>query len=415
MSTAIGDLVATLKVNDDPWQAGFARAETSMDHLRDRAEEGGEHVGGVSRAFGFLGKQAKEAGEEMGGGFGEAISGLGGMTSGIGEAVHGYHALHTVIGLATGAQAALNAISPVGWAAMAAGAVAAVGSYLYFHESTEKTVADLKELNSLHGPEFERASETKRAALEKEITLTEKSHTAEMIGLVGGPVGVGIGYLYEQHAIEQAHKALTAFDEATKKHRQDEASKTVNTELDKLTKQAHQLNMTPLDIFREELEKTGRSASAIADATNKFRELSDQIQASKAAEEMKKYRAEQLREVEREETQEMHRLQAEAKSLSEGPMDRLVQEAKELKEHRDWLDPRDYQSAMNALAEKARKELETKQEKAEAPKALEYGTASAFEELYKLMNPDENKPMQDVAANTAKANEPPDDRRRQSA
>jgi len=135
VATGVGDLVATLRLDNSQFSAGLNQ---SAQIAGEKGEEIETHVGGASRAFRFLGKEAKEAGEAMGGSMGETVSGLGGVTSGLGEAVHGYHALHTAIEVATAAQASLNAISPMGWALMAGGAVAAAVAYMHFSDAAKE-------------------------------------------------------------------------------------------------------------------------------------------------------------------------------------------------------------------------------------------------------------------------------------
>ncbi len=149
MSTAIGDLVVSLSVENQNFLAQLNKSGASLDEfamhthagsgaiaeLGEHSEEAGGHVGGAARAFVFLGNQIKEAGEGLGeqnAMLGQTITSLGGTVSGLGEAVHGYHALHTAIEFASGAQVFLNSISPLGWTALATGALAAAAAYVEF-------------------------------------------------------------------------------------------------------------------------------------------------------------------------------------------------------------------------------------------------------------------------------------------
>ncbi len=219
MSTAIGDLVVTLGLDDKQFASGVGHSTSAMRELGKEAEEGSGHIGGASRALGFLGKQVQEGGELLGkenAQLGEMVSGLGGVTSGVGEAVHAYHALHTVMEIAIVKQTVLNALSgPTGWVTLAAGAVVAAGAYFY-----------------LSGSANDAAEKTKQLA------------------------------------------------EAAKKVR-EEAGRKVDSEISHLQEEADKLNKTPLENFRAELEQTGRSESQIEKLTQRFRELSAEVARAK--------------------------------------------------------------------------------------------------------------------------------------
>ena len=331
MATGVGDLVATLSLDNSQFSSGMRE---SASIAGEKGEEIEMHVGGASRAFKFLGKEAHEAGEAMGGEFGEAIEGIGGMTSGLGEAVHGYHALHTAIEVATGAQAILNSISPLGWAALAAGAIAATAAYLHFTESTKDATDDLddqiKELND----ELEETAKIEDALAKKQFEL--------------GTLGMTEG---------QKYAATFAYD-----HPDATAS-----EVDR----AKQLG------FDEDLKKA---------------------------------QARMTKEADEEHLAEVKRLHAEIDSLTKGPMDRLIEQAHDLKAGLDkgTLRPDEYQSAMSALQRKAETEQQKEQKQAspELAKALEYGTAAAWEKITQQMyNPEQKQVDESIAENTARTAE----------
>ncbi len=409
MATAIGDLVVTLGCDNNTFVAALNTSGASLDEfaahtgegsrglhkMGEAGEEAGGSIAGASRSFRFLGKSISEAGEAIGGtnsALGETAGGLGTTVSGLGEAVHGYHALHTVMDLAIVKQIALNALSPVGLVVMAGAAIAGAAAYTAW----------------------------------------------------GGAIA------------EWWEKRKKAAEE------EKEANSEVESTLKNLQKEADKLNSTPLQHFQSELEKTGKSAEAIAEATRKFKELSAEVAkgeaAKKAAEEGKRIE-EQLAHKSRElsesgmsagqkfgadfEAEHPHataaqRAQAEALGQREDdlknqarlqkemdaerqkaeekvasivhsletPMDRLIADAKELREShsRGLISDADYSTAMAALQTKGEKETAVKEKaKDDAPAAaLDFGSAQAYEAIYKAMNPEENQPAKQTAENTAK-------------
>jgi hypothetical protein len=405
VGTAIGDLVVSLGLENQQFIAALNGSGASLNEFAGHADEGsrglgelGEHgeeasVGltGASRSFEFLGKKVGELGEHLGAsnkGLGETVTGLGSTVSGLGEAVHGYHALHTSIEVATAAQALLNSISPLGWTALAAGAVAAAGAYFYFSSAAD-------------------------------------------------------------HAAEAAKKLA---------EEQKEASKETDSAIAELQKEADKLNKTPLRQFQEELARTGHSATAIAEATEKFKLLQNIIAAGKHNELSKKI-DEELSHKERElgqegwtegmkfaanidphASQQQHdrardlglrqddqklddkanrdaeadrlRAMGQVRSLVESaksPLDRLVDAEHALMSdfNRGLIDRGEYETGLHALGTKTEEMLpKEKQEKMEPLAALEMNSAQAFEEIFKLQNPDgaaDN--AKETAENTAKAND----------
>jgi hypothetical protein len=405
MSTAIGDLVATLGVDAAPFHAGLGKAGTALDEFHGQAKHGaegmralgeaGEEAGGElshsSRAFRFLGKSISEVGESVGGvnsGLGETAGALGGTVSGLGEAAHGYHALHTVMDLAIVKQIALNALSPVGLTLMAGAALAGAAAYMAY--------------------------------------------------------GTAIGEWWEKRkkAEEEAKSATSETESAIKE----------------LQKEADKLNSTPLEHFQEEMKKTGKSAQAIAEATKKFEELSAAVGVGKARDELqhkqqeltemgmgdvekyvhhfshenpqatqqqldvardlaeeirykkaladdqKKMAADELRDKEKEAEATKH-LHDEVKQLTEGPMDKLRDQAAELKKgfEEGKIDGGEYAAAIGAIKQKARAAIQQEAPK-EIPQAIEYGTSQAWEKITQQMyNPEQKANDARIAENTAAA------------
>ena len=478
MSTAIGDLVVTLGCDNNTFVTALGTSGASLDEfaghtrggshaieeLGEHSEEAGGHVAGASRAFGFLGKSIKEAGEGMGGAesaLGETAESLGGVVGGLGEAVHGYHALHTAIEVATGAQVFLNSISPLGWVALAAGAIAVGYAYVTMsshaetaEEATKRVKKTLGELDALHGAAFERAAGEKTKELQGKIDEAQKvadDHTDVKMWALGGPLTMSAAFVYEQQAIESAKSALDEFNQAAAKHRQEAAAKSADSALDHMVEEAEKLNKTPLEEFIEQLRKSGRTAIEQAKEITQFKEAAARVDEAHAAKALAK-KEEEMRESGMSEGQkyvahfseenphataaqraqaealgqreddlknqarlqkemDAERLKAEEKvhSLVESlksPMDKLIDDAKELKEQHakgnlsDW----DYSTAMAALQAKGEKETAVKEKpKDEGPAAaLDFGSAQAYEAIYKAMNPEENQPAKQTAENTAK-------------
>jgi len=255
MATAVGDLVASLRLDN----AQFA--QSINESARMAGEKGGEieaHTGGASRAFRFLGKEAREAGEAMGGSFGETISGLGGVTSGIGEAVHGYHALHTAIEVATAAQASLNAISPIGWSIMISGAAAATASYLLMKESIKQNEHEVTHLAE---------------AQENLERVTSQRNEAMTYGLIAGPAGAGLAWLAYKGAVDDAAASVEKIKTA--------ATTAAAAEIHHLHDELSKLTETPLELFQEKLADTGKSYIEVARLTNEFRNLTAEIERAK--------------------------------------------------------------------------------------------------------------------------------------
>jgi hypothetical protein len=478
VASAIGDLVVTLGCDNNTFVAALNGSGASLDefagHTRggshamqefaEHSEEAGGHVAGANRAFKFLGKEVKELGEGLGGtesALGGTVTTLGETVTGLGEAMHGYHALHTAITVATGAQVFLNSISPLGWVALAAGAIAVGYAYVTMsshaetaEEATKRVKKTLGELDALHGAAFERAAGEKTKELQSKIDEAQKvaeEHTDMKIGAIAGPLGMAAGYLYEQHAIESAKSALDEFNEAAAKHRQEEAAKSADSALDHMVEQAEKLNKTPLEEFIEQLRKSGRTAIEQAKEIAQFKEAAARVDEAHAAKALAK-KEEEMRESGMTEGQkyvahfseenphataaqkelaeqqgaredaiknqarlqketDAERLKAEEKVHSlvdslKSPMDKLIDDAKQLKEQhaRGLLSDYDYSTGMSALQAKGEKETAVKEKaKDEGPAAaLDFGSAQAYEAIYKAMNPEENQPAKQTAENTAK-------------
>ncbi|MGA2035882.1 MAG: hypothetical protein ABSG68_26845 [Thermoguttaceae bacterium] len=465
MSTAMGDLVVSLGLDNTQFLAALNGSGESLDQFATHSSESSSeiegHVGGASRAFGFLGKEIRHAGEELGGEntvIGETISGLGGTVTGIGEVVHGYHAMHTAVEVLTTAQVFLNSISPLGWTVMIGGAVAAGAAYLTLshHIETAAEAAEhlkkvLGDINAHHGAEFDKDAASKQKELQENLRNREEDardlsplHAV----LISGTYG--LKYLLELHAIDKAHSALDEFNKAVVQHRQHEAGNAADSYLSHLREEAEKLDKTPLEQFQENLAKSGRSAKEVAEELAKAKTYSADIEnhAIKSAIDRKEKELSQFgmsdsqkyvanfqaehpgassgqlalvkdqaaredalkndtameKKLDADRTAETARLAAEVKSLTEGPMDKLIAQARDLQIGlaNGAIGRGDYASAMAALQEKATPKAE-KEAKEEAPKAIEYGTAAAFEELYKAMHPDEQQDhAQRTAENTAK-------------
>jgi phage-related minor tail protein len=267
----------------------------SANKKMEATGEHSEHIAGAARSFGFLGKQVSEMGEGLdstNSALGETVSGLGGLTGGIGEAIHGYHALHTAIEVATGAQVFLNSISPLGWTAMAVGAIAAGAAYVTLTQHTEtaeeaakKMKETLGTLDAMHGKAFDHAADSKVKELQAKIEEARKfadNQSAEKVGLAAGPVGMAAGYLYEQHAIESAKSALEEFNKAAAKHREQEAASAADSALDHMVEEAEKLNRTPLEQFIEQLRKSGRTAQEQAEELARFKDAAAKINDAEA-------------------------------------------------------------------------------------------------------------------------------------
>ncbi len=340
MSTAIGDLVVNLSVNDDPFREGFAEASRSMEKFEEQAEESEGHIGGASRAFMFLGKQGKEAGEEIGGGFGEAIESLGGMTSGLGEAVHGYHALHTVIELTTSAQVMLNSVTPLGWVAIAAGAVAATAAYLHFSDGVKGATEEEKKLHEEAG----KPTKPPKSAAELELEEGEK-----------------------------------IVDEFRKKR---------------------------LEMNEEGMTSGQKYAANFAFEHPEWQDAIEHAKQMGWEEDMRKARADADKEWDQAQDEHRKHIEGVAHALSEegqGPMARLLAQAKELKENQQFLKPGEYETAMNGIARIAEAEMATKQKARDegSAAAVEFNSAAAYETISKAMEVQESEPAKDTAANTA--------------
>ena len=360
MATAVGDLVATLGVENQQFIAALNESGASLDEFSARTDEGTaalerfeekENESGVgatasARSFGFLGKQIKEMGEGLSGTnseLGETVSGLGSTVSGLGEAAHGYHALHTAIEVATGAQVMLNSITPVGWATMAAGAIAAAGAYLWWADSKKKAADAAADL---------------AAKQEREKEAMEKATAA----------------LKEHNAIE---------DQIARKER----------ELSQFGMTAEQKYVATF---------TAEHPTATGAELDTVRQQAERESAMKIQADMEK-------QVQQERLSDTRRLAAEVKSLTEGPMDKFIEQARDLQSglSEGLISQTDYDSAIAGLQRKAAAAVGTEPAKApEAIKALEFNSAEAYEAIYKAQHPEQQTDHQQrTADNTAKMTE----------
>lgn len=276
--SAAGDLVFSLRADTSDFSSGMSQAVSSA---QSGSSAIAEHVGGGARAFGFLGSEIGHAGEALKGtneGLGEMVGGLGTGVSVIGETVHGLHSMHAALGMARNAQIALNAVSPAGWAMMAAGAVAAAGSYLFFKNAADQAAAveerkkNFEPLEHLKGDKFDDAAETKEIALQEALTKATREYGEELQG-----TGLTFHWWYAgfDEAAGRMNKAGEALDDFMAKavlHRQQEASGKVDSTIDALIKANEALSTTPEERLIAALSQT---AATTEEATAKIREFQE--------------------------------------------------------------------------------------------------------------------------------------------
>ena len=245
-----GNLLISIKSDATLAQKGFEQASNHANRFREHCESAGH---GANRAFGFLGRQLKEAGEGLEGtnaSLGGMVSGLGSVTSGVGEAMHGYHALNTVIRMATASQVALNLVSPMGLAIMAAAAGAAGLAYLTLSKHTETAEEKAKKLK-------------------------------ETLGEVANLQGVALDHAAQEHIRElkelgdsffgaSAIEKVKEFSEAVEKLKEERSGKKADSEYDKLKEAFDALGKSDTQKFRENMEASGRSAKEISEAVKQF-------------------------------------------------------------------------------------------------------------------------------------------------
>ena len=156
MSTAAGDLVATLALDASQFAASAGNAQTTLMNLNGTVqshqavvEQANGSITGAYRSFSFLGREIEHAGgalsnvnETLGGG----VAVLGEAVAGVGMVTHGWHAAEIAIKSTTAAQIAFNLASPVGllWAGVAVLGSAGAAWYYYITSVSEATVAQEK-------------------------------------------------------------------------------------------------------------------------------------------------------------------------------------------------------------------------------------------------------------------------------
>ena len=399
--TGIGDLVVSLEVQNEQFLAALNVSGASLDEfaghtgrgsqalgeLGERGEEAGGHAAGSARAFGFLGRQIKEMGEGLEGtnaGLGETVSGLGSTVSGLGEAVHGYHALHTAIEVASGAQMFLNSISPLGWTVIATGAIAAAYAYMTYSESS-KAAAEEEKRREEEKKAATQETESAIKSLQREVDKLDKTplqQFQESLEKSGKSAQVAAEELRKFQALSARKEGL----EEQKKYESDRGHA-----IDELAKKQRDLDQSGMT----EGQKFG--ANFAAEHPGQTQERKDQ--ATALGERMDQMALEKKTAAERD-AQAKH-LDSLVSSLTEGPMDKFIAQARELKAGMasGQIGSGQGQLAMDALQKRAA--AEAKPDKEEAPKALEFGTAAAFEEIYKQQHPDADH-AQRTAENTAK-------------
>jgi hypothetical protein len=142
MASSIGDIVATLGVDDTQWNRGLTQASGKMQQFGSDVQT---HAASSYRSFMFLGREIQHVGGSVSGmneTLGSGIEKLGGTVSMIGMAEHSAHALGRAYESLAAKQVILNALSgPVGWIALAGAVVAAGGAFYYF----SRAAADSKE------------------------------------------------------------------------------------------------------------------------------------------------------------------------------------------------------------------------------------------------------------------------------
>ena len=514
MGTAIGDLVATLGLDNSQWTSTLQQsggelqtfsgqlpgAQSAVAQLGTTTEAASGAPRNMARSLSFLGKEMQHLGgdiaqnnEALGG----AISTMGSATSAIGLASKGYKALSVASAAAGVAQTALAAISPIGWIGIAAAVGTAAVSYLYLKKGVKSAAEEMKAFEKLSGPERDRA-EDKRA---KELTKAYQSAKRQQgMDQAGGMFDRGVvGTVIDNKRLRESKTAMDDFNKAVGDRRQKEAIKETDSALDQLRAQANKIDKSPVEQFAEAMAKTGKNtrevASAIAEFEKNTRKLAvdkaktevgnDLLGAQKQHEQMGMTAGEKFADDERrklaaagmrggalqaaansfgaqmdkdtaaerlagfekqyaqamDQTNERHqhrnalvaqmgplmgklgekerevlskadewdkadwakKLQADVKGLTEGPLDSLIEKANEVNEGfaAGVITEQQRNTAMAAI--KAKAEGKDRDQTKELPKALEYGTAAAWDQITKQMyNPEQKQNDQALVENTDK-------------
>jgi hypothetical protein len=137
-------------LSTDTYSMAVQKLQVSITGAGEGIERLGGHATGTYRSFNFLGREIEHAGGALSGmnaGAGEVVEKMGGAVGAIGMAQHTVHGLGVAYQwLAAQEVIAAAFAGPVGWIALAAGITAAAGALIYFGTSAAESREEIEKL-----------------------------------------------------------------------------------------------------------------------------------------------------------------------------------------------------------------------------------------------------------------------------